>query len=161
MRLWGRVTAALIGALATVSVAGMAQAQGPARVKVGVLTCRVSGGTGFIFGSTKRLDCLLEAGRVRERYYGTINKYGVDVGATTSGVLTWAVLATTTKIGPGVLSGNYGGVGGEATLGIGVGANALVGGSGRSIALQPLSVQAQQGINLALGVAALHLRINR
>jgi hypothetical protein len=57
----------------------------------------------------------------------------------------------------GTLSNTYAGVSGDAAIGIGLGANVLVGGSNRSIALQPLSVQAEAGLNLALGVAGLEL----
>src|SRR6516225_8194491 len=38
----------------------------------------------------------------------------------------------------GALSGTYGGVGAQATAGAGVGANVLVGGSGRAFSLQPI-----------------------
>lgn len=127
-------------------------------VEVGVLNCSVSGGAGFVIGSSKRLECLFQSGGRREPYYGRINKYGLDVGVTSTGVIAWAVLAPTRDaLEPGALAGTYGGVTGEATVGIGLGANALVGGSRRSIALQPLSVGAQQGLNLAVGVAALTL----
>jgi len=52
----------------------------------------------------------------------------------------------------------YVGASGEVSLGLGVGANALIGDSQRSIALQPLSVEGQVGVNLAMGVAGLSLR---
>lgn len=127
-------------------------------VEVGVLNCSVSGGAGFVIGSSKRLECVFQSGGRREPYYGRINKYGLDVGVTSTGVIAWAVLAPTRDaLEPGALAGTYGGVSGEATVGVGLGANALLGGSRRSIALQPLSVGAQQGLNLAVGVAALTL----
>ena len=56
------------------------------------------------------------------------------------------------------LAGHYGGASGEATVGAGVGANVLVGGSNRTVTLQPLSVQGQAGLNVAVGVASLDLR---
>jgi hypothetical protein len=127
-------------------------------VEVGVLNCMVSGGAGFVVGSSKRLECVFEGSGHRERYFGRINKYGIDLGATATGFITWAVFAPTANgLEPGALSGSYGGVSGEATVGVGLGANALVGGSKRSIALQPLSVGAQQGLNLAVGIAELTL----
>lgn len=141
-------------------IAAPASAQAP-QVRIGVLTCSVAGGTGFVFGSSKQLDCTLDGEGRRERYYGVINKFGVDLGATTSSTISWAVLASTDKVGPGALAGNYGGVSGEATVGVGAGANALLGGSNRSITLQPLSVSTQQGLNLAVAVAALELRSQR
>lgn len=141
--------------------AGVALAQGPARVEAGVLNCSVAGGTGFVFGSTKSLNCVLQKAGRDERYSGTISKYGIDVGSTTQSTLSWAVLAPTTQIKAGALAGTYGGVSGEATVGVGVGANALVGGSANSIVLQPVSVQVQQGLNVAAGVASLTLRSSR
>lgn len=127
-------------------------------VEVGVLNCTVSGGAGFVIGSSKGLDCMFQSGDRREPYIGRINKFGLDVGVTSTGVIAWAVFAPSAGgIGPGALAGAYGGITGEATVGVGLGANALVGGSRRSIALQPVSVGAQQGINLAVGIAALTL----
>jgi Protein of unknown function (DUF992) len=74
------------------------------------------------------------------------------------GVMAWAVLAPTNGVSPGALAGKYVGVSGDASLGVGGGANVLVGGSHRSVALQPVSVTGNVGINLALGVAGLTLR---
>jgi hypothetical protein len=156
-----KTTAASLAASAAVSLASFGAgvgAQPTGRVEVGVLTCSVSGGAGFVFGSSKRLDCTFQAGPRREEYAGTINKFGLDIGFTGSGVMTWAVFAPTATFGPGSLAGTYGGAAGEATIGVGLGANVLVGGSTRTFALQPLSVQAQQGLNLAVGIAALELR---
>lgn len=148
------------GAIAA-SLSGVATAQPAPTVRVGILNCSVAGGAGFVFGSSKQLDCVFESGPYRERYYGVINKFGVDVGATSNSTIAWAVLAPTDQVGRGALAGTYGGVSGEASLGVGVGANALLGGSDRSIALQPISVGAQQGVNIALGIAALELRPGR
>jgi hypothetical protein len=71
------------------------------------------------------------------------------------------VLAHTSSLPPRSLVGSYGGLSAEATVGVGVGANALIGGSDKSIVLQPLSVQAQQGLNIAAGVASLQLRAGK
>lgn len=141
-----------------VSALAPVMAQPAPTIQVGVLDCSVAGGTGFVFGSSKQLDCVFQSGPNRERYYGVINKFGLDVGTTTNSTIAWAVLAPTDRVGPGALAGMYGGVSGEASVGVGVGANALLGGSNRSIALQPLSVGAQQGLNVAVGIAALELR---
>jgi hypothetical protein len=148
-----------VAALLLTAAGDAAQAQG--RVEVGVLNCNVAGGTGFVFGSTKRLWCVFNRRGRDERYLGTISKFGIDIGTTTGSALVWAVLAPTVDIPPGALDGDYGGVSGEATVGVGLGANALIGGSDRSFVLQPLSVQAQQGLNIAAGVAALQLRLGR
>lgn len=150
------VAFSLLAAAATVG-AGTAIAQ--TRVEVGVLRCSVSGGAGFVIGSSKQLECTFKGpGGRQQAYYGRVNKIGFDVGTTTQGVMAWAVLAPTRRdIEPGALAGNYAGVSGEATVGVGLSANALVGGSRRTIALQPLSVGAQEGLNFAVGVTALTL----
>jgi hypothetical protein len=74
------------------------------------------------------------------------------------GVMIWTVLAPTRNVSPSDLRGSYAGVSAGAAIGVGLGANALVGGSNSTIALQPLSVQGETGVNLALGVADLTLR---
>lgn len=152
-----RVVIAAAGAgLALLLAADDAFAQ--ARIEVGVLTCSVRGGTGFIIGSTKDLRCTFHRPGRDETYHGTISKFGIDIGITQQSAIAWAVLAPTANVPPASLNGNYGGVSAEATVGLGVGANALIGGSNRGIVLQPLSVQAQQGLNIAAGIAALQLR---
>jgi hypothetical protein len=154
-----RYAAILAATIAVAAVAsGEAQAQAQARIEVGVLTCTIRGGTGFIVGSTKDLRCRFNKPGRDEFYHGTISKFGIDIGTTKQSAIAWAVFAPTANLRPGSLNGNYGGVSAEATVGVGVGANALIGGSNKSIILQPLSVQAQQGLNIAAGVAALQLR---
>ena len=150
--------AAILAAAMAVATLTIAEAQAQARVEVGVLTCTVRAGTGFIVGSTKELRCRFNRPGRDEFYHGTISKFGLDIGATKQTAIAWAVLAPTARLRPGSLNGTYGGVSAEATVGLGVGANALVGGSSSNIILQPLSVQAQQGLNIAAGIAALQLR---
>jgi hypothetical protein len=150
---------ALIGASAlalTASVYSPAEAQD--RTRVGVLDCDVSGGIGMIIGSRKAMNCTFTpAGQgPREAYTGSIGRFGLDVGATSGGRMAWAVFAPSAG-GPAALAGTYAGAAADASVGVGLGANVLVGGSNRTIALQPLSVQAQTGVNLAVGVAALTL----
>jgi hypothetical protein len=123
-----------------------------------VLTCVVHGGPGFIFGSSKDLDCTFKGPRNIEHYYGSIDKFGIDLGFTDRSKIVWTVFAPTKDLEPAALAGNYGGVSAEATVGLGVGANALLGGSHNSVALQPLSVSGQEGLNIAVGITALHLR---
>ncbi len=72
--------------------------------------------------------------------------------------MVWAVFTGTGGFGPGFLAGDYVGATAEATVAAGLGANVLIGGSGRTIALQPLSVSSQVGLNLAVGVANLRLQ---
>jgi hypothetical protein len=127
--------------------------------KVGVLTCKTSTRIGLIVGSHQRMRCSYapDNGGPPEYYYGYINRVGLDLGVTTGGVMAWGVIAPTNGFPHGALAGKYAGASGSATVGVGVGANALVGGSHRSFALQPLSVSGQVGVNLALGVAGLTL----
>jgi hypothetical protein len=155
-----RSTAAVSVAVALSAIAGV-EAHAQARVEVGVLTCTVRGGAGYIIGSTKELRCRFNKPGRDEFYFGSITKFGLDIGATQQSAIAWAVLAPTAHLPPASLNGSYGGVSAEATIGLGVGANALVGGSNKSIILQPLSVQAQQGLNIAAGIAALQLRAER
>jgi hypothetical protein len=128
--------------------------------KIGVLTCQTSASIGLIVGSHQRLRCRFapDSHAAPEFYYGYINRIGLDLGVTAGGVMTWGVIAHTVGVPHGALAGEYVGASGDISFGVGVGANALIGGSHRSFALQPLSVSGQVGINLALGVASLTLR---
>ena len=127
-------------------------------VKAGVLTCNVSSGFGFIFGSSRSVNCTFApVGGPPQHYVGSIDKFGVDIGYTKGGVLVWTVLAPSTAPAPGSLAGSYGGATASATVVAGGGANVLVGGSGRTISLQPLSIEGNTGLNVAAGVAALTL----
>ena len=117
---------------------------------------------GFIVGSVTNLGCVLRAaGQPDDFYVATIRKVGLDLGITQESALAWGVFAPVNRLGPGDLSGNYAGAQGSATLGVGVGGNVLVGGSNNSIALQPLSVQGQVGVNVAAGLESLELRPGR
>ncbi|HEX4302673.1 MAG TPA: DUF992 domain-containing protein [Rhizomicrobium sp.] len=134
-------------------------APSPAGIKVGSLTCNVSSGFGFIFGSTKELKCTYAPnGGAGEHYSGTFSKYGVDIGYADSAVLIWGVVAPTSDVRPGSLEGDYAGATAGATFGIGLGANVLIGGLDKSIALQPLSVQGNTGLNIAAGVGVISLK---
>ncbi|HWW48918.1 MAG TPA: DUF992 domain-containing protein [Xanthobacteraceae bacterium] len=152
----------ILGAAILAASAGSASAHRVSMVKVGVLECRGASSVGYVFGSVTHLGCVLRAaGQPREHYVATIRKYGIDLGITEKSALAWAVYAPVSQVGRGDLSGTYAGAQGSASLGIGVGGNVLVGGSANSIALQPLSVQGQVGVNIALGVAELKLRPGR
>ena len=147
----------LIGALAlamTLSFNAVAQDAG---VKAGVLKCNVAGGWGFILGSTKDLKCIYSpVSGAAERYSGEVQKFGVDIGYTESGIIVWTVFAPSPALQPGALKGTYAGVSAEVSAGMGLGANALVGG-GNAISLQPLSIQGQEGLNVAAGIGTIHL----
>jgi len=131
------------------------------QIRAGLLTCNVSAGLGFIIGSQKTIACVFKPEQPnsptrQEDYDGTITKFGLDLGITGGGLMVWAVF-TNTVAGPGFLAGEYVGATGEASLGAGLGANVLIGGSNRTVTLQPVSVGGQIGLNLAVGVAAFHL----
>jgi hypothetical protein len=146
-----------VAGLAAAGLASPAYAQGG--VRVGTLSCNVASGWGFVFGSSKGLRCTFAptAGQP-ENYAGTINKFGVDIGYTRGGVLVWAVLAPTGNLSPGALNGNYVGATGSATVGVGAGANVLVGGSNNTISLQPVSIEGNTGLNVAAGIGSISLR---
>jgi Protein of unknown function (DUF992) len=153
----GFLCASLALAMGFLASAGPALAQGG--VQVGTLTCSVAAGWGFVFGSSKSVRCTFaRAGGPPEHYAGAINKFGVDIGYTQGGVLVWGVLAPTANLAPGALSGNYVGATGSATIGVGAGANVLIGGSNRTISLQPLSIEGNTGLNVAAGIGAMNLR---
>ncbi len=152
---------ASIAVLTAFAALGATDASAQSRTRAGVLTCNVAGGVGLILGSQKATSCVFAPRRGRsERYTGVIRKFGLDIGATQRGVITWAVFSQG-SLAPGSLAGSYVGASAEATVGAGLGANVLVGGNNRTVALQPLSVSGQTGLNFALGVGDLELRPSR
>jgi hypothetical protein len=127
-------------------------------VRAGILHCQGGQNVGFVVGSVANLECVFQSeGRRPEPYVATIHRLGVDLGVTQQTRLSWAVNAPTSRLGRGELSGNYGGVGANASVGVGGGGNFLVGGPANSYALQPISVQGQTGLNVAAGIAGLEL----
>jgi hypothetical protein len=130
-----------------------------AGVKAGVLTCHVASGWGFVFGSSRDLRCTYRPvnGGV-EHYVGDVGKFGVDIGYSEDGVIVWTVLAPASSVAKGALQGTYAGATAEAAFGPGAGANVLLGGAGRSIALEPVSIQGEAGLNVAAGIGAINLR---
>src|SRR5579883_545761 len=127
-------------------------------VKAGGLTCDVDSGWGFVVASTRDLRCTyVDNNGSTERYTGHIDKVGVDIGYHGGGIVAWAVLSPTEKVGKGALAGTYVGVTGGAAVGVGATANVLVGGSNKTISLQPLSVEGLAGINVAAGIAQIVL----
>jgi hypothetical protein len=129
------------------------------RVQAGTLACNTSTELGVIVGSREALNCTFTPSLPgpTQSYNGTITKLGLDLGLTTRGIIVWLVYAPT-SLHAGELAGTYAGATAEATVGVGLGANVLVGGSNQTIALQPVSVQGQVGVNLAVGFAELQLR---
>jgi hypothetical protein len=128
--------------------------------KAGPLSCNMGPSVGLILGSHQHIHCRFtpDAGGAPEAYSGSITRIGLDVGFRAGGVMGWAVFAPTSAVPHGALRGNYVGASGDASLGVGAGGKLLVGGSHKTISLQPLALQGQVGVNLALGVAGLALR---
>jgi hypothetical protein len=148
------IAAAALTAISLCTIPAAAQA----RVQVGVLTCRGAETVSYIIASEHRMRCTFRGIRgPRERYVGVIHRFGLDIGINERSVLVWKVFAPTRAFDSGALAGGYGGVTAAASLGIGAGANVLVGGSNRSFALQPLSLEGQRGVNITASITELRL----
>jgi hypothetical protein len=128
--------------------------------KVGILNCSIAPSVGFIVGGFQRMSCRFtpEGPFPPERYSGTLSTVGLDLGFTAGGALTWGVYAPTNRMMPGSLSGDYAGASGNIGVGVGVGENFLLGGSGNTVALQPWSVEGTVGVNVSLGLSNMALR---
>ena len=124
-------------------LAAPAEAQSPAGwTQTGMLSCRVNPSIGFIIAGHQSMECrFTQNGFPPQAYQGALNMVGLNIGFSAGGALGWAVFAPTV-----------------GALGVGVGANVLLGGSGRSFALQPVSVEGSVGVDVTLGVSALQLR---
>jgi hypothetical protein len=146
----------VVAAAALTVTAPPLEAQG--RLQVGTLACSISSGVGMIVGSQRNVNCAFKAGanQPEEAYTGVLSRIGVDIGFTTGGAIIWAVFADTNRYA-GMLTGTYVGATAEATVAAGLGANVLVGGSNNTVALQPVSVQGQYGLNVGAGIGSLEL----
>ena len=134
------------------------EADAASGVNVGSLNCNVAGGVGFIFGSSKDISCVFtKPDGTAERYHGEIDKYGVDIGFTGEGYMVWAVFAPG-QVAKGALTGKYAGASADVAVGLGLGANVLVGGSNDQIALQPVSIEGMTGLNVAAGFGQITLK---
>ena len=146
--------------LATLSLlAPIATASAAPPVRAGILQCQGGQNVGFVVGSVTSLECVFQSeGRRPEPYIAKVQRIGLDLGVTAQTQLSWAVNAPNSRLGRGELAGSYGGVGANASIGVGGGGNFLVGGPSNAYALQPLSVQGQKGLNVAAGIAGLELQ---
>jgi hypothetical protein len=156
-----RLLIATLAFVAALAAPAAAQAPPPSWTQVGGLACRVDPSIGFIFVGHQPMDCRFTPNNPAlpaQFYDGAINTVGLDIGISAGSVLGWAVFAATQGVGPGSLAGEYVGVSGEIGLGLGAGANVLIGGSARSVALQPLSLEGSIALNVVLGVSSLKLR---
>lgn len=127
--------------------------------QAGRLSCDVSSGVGMFLMQKQTMRCMFIPinGGPPEPYYGRIDEFGIALGVVGQGHLIWGVIAPSAGIPQGALSGTYVGVGAEASAGAGVGANVLVGGTGRAFSLQPVSVEGQTGLNIAGGITTVTL----
>ena len=149
---------AVLGAAALVMAFGT-PAAAQERVQAGTLECSLSSGIGMVVASQRNIACNFKPnGGPPEAYAGTMSRIGLDIGITGGGAIIWAVF-TTTNLYSGILTGTYVGASAEMSIAAGLGANVLVGGSNRAVALQPLSVQGQVGLNIAAGVSQLELHL--
>jgi hypothetical protein len=147
---WAVTAAALVAS----SAPSLAQSNN----QVGTLVCNYGANVGMIFGSRQTMACVFhKRNGDTEAYKATFGRLGVDIGVTGPGRMSWIVLTGTKGPAPRALAGTYLGATGEASFGLGGGANVLVGGSKRTITLQPLSVDVQTGLNVAAGAAKLTL----
>jgi len=152
----------ILVALAAAAAIGAAIVPSQAKmIEAGFLVCQVAGGDGFVFGSTKSVECTFTPGdssRRPEVYSGQISRFGVDLGFTRDGLLKWAVLAKTLDgYDSGALAGRYVGAGSEITAGLGLGSNILVSTTSDKWVLQPVSISGQTGLNVAFGVTGFEL----
>lgn len=150
--------AALAAALS--ALAGPVAGQAPTWTQTGMLTCKLNPSIGFIIVGHQSMECRFvpSVPGPPQIYEGALNTIGIDIGVVGGGALAWGVLAPTAGVPAGALAGAYVGASGDVAVGLGVGANLLVGGSGRSFALQPLSVEGSVALNVTLGLSALQLR---
>lgn len=145
-------------AAAFAMISAPAQAAGSG-VHVGMLECRVQEGWGHVIASNRDMDCVFKpVDGGAEHYTGELSRYGIDVGYTSDATLIWGVVAPSSDMATGALEGDYGGASAQATVGVGLGANVLIGGLDRSIALQPVSVEGNTGLAVAAGVGVITLR---
>ncbi|QUS41188.1 DUF992 domain-containing protein [Tardiphaga alba] len=151
-KMFGLAAVTLAASVAT------ANAQQPRQVQVGVLECRGGQNVGYVLGSNAHLNCVFQsAGGRAEGYVANIRRFGIDLGFTDNTTVQWAIYAPTTRVPRGGLAGQYGGVGTNASVGVGFGGNFLVGGPNNLYGLQPVSVQGQVGLNVASGIVQLDL----
>jgi hypothetical protein len=138
-----------------------AKAQTPATwTQVGMLSCKLNPSIGFVIFGHQSMECRFNPNPPLppQAYEGALNTVGIDLGITAGGVLGWAVLAPTAGPPPGALAGEYVGATGDVGMGLGAGVNVLIGGSGRSFALQPVSLEGSVAVNVTVGLSGLQLR---
>ena len=114
-----------LGIAVAALAASFASASAQTPVPAGILECQGGQNVGFVVGSVTQLECVFRSeGRRPERYTATVRRIGLDLGFTQQTQFSWAVSAPSTRDwGPGALAGTYGGVGANASVGVGFGGN--------------------------------------
>ncbi len=163
VRMRNSVNYVLGGALlATVAMVPMqALAETPAGGRIGALTCKTvpDSGVSLIIHSTENVTCEFKStsGGV-EHYKGETGVgLGFDISYDRNTTMVYAVMSADYKAGDHQLAGKYFGAGGSATAGVGVGAQALIGGGKKNISLQPVAVSSSEGAGLSAGITYLYL----
>ncbi len=154
-----RAKSLFLATIVSVAAWGATASAQDARMVAGTLNCTGKGAVGLVLGSKESLTCSYTpaSGGASSYYDGTITRVGLDLGVRGKSVMVWTVLGSLSDLRDEALAGNYAGVSADAAAGLGVGANILLGGSDKSIVLQPVSVRAETGINIAVGVSGLNL----
>ncbi len=152
-------TKILTTAIVATLVAGAAFSAASNRTRLGALECAVEGGVGQIVRSDRKANCFFrhKDGTVEE-YAGMLSKLGIDIGVSEESYVGWIVYTPVgNESGSYALAGKYIGISVGGALGIGLGVNALVGGSDKKIGLQPFSAEGKRGLNIAAGFTSLTL----
>lgn len=154
------VITAAIALAGTIAPHSSTRAQPASWTQVGMLTCKLNPSIGFVIFGHQSMECRFTQNPPipPQAYEGALNTVGIDLGVTAGGVLGWAVFAPTAGPPQGALAGEYVGASGAIGLGLGAGVNVLIGGSGRSFALQPVSLEGSVAVNVTLGLSGLQLR---
>jgi hypothetical protein len=154
------IGATILMGLMVLACAAHGQLLSKSKLYVGALSCSVSGSVGFLFGSTKTLNCILvRPDGTSETYGGSINRYGIDIGFTKAMHVVWHVYTLNeVQPPPGTLAGNY--IGGQESVAVGAtaGGNTLIGGVNQAIVLTSVAIQgSKSGFNFADGIAEMSL----
>jgi hypothetical protein len=127
-------------------------------VKAGILSCELTGTTNVVVYTDETFQCSFNPNSGSNEFYsGEIKRIGVDLEFKTNQQLIWVVLAPSTDVGPGALAGDYAGASASASVGVGAGAKVLIGGSDKSITLQPVSIAGSTGAGAAAGIESFTL----
>ena len=141
----------LLAMFAATALGVTPSAQAQTWVQAGMLKCRLNPSIGFVIFGHQSMECSFHpVSGPDQAYEGAINTVGLDLGFTEGGVLAWGVFGPAGGMPYGALAGEYVGASGEVGFGPGVGANVLIGGSNRSVALQPVSLEGSAAVDVAL-----------